>query len=145
MPNKMSYDNPFVVSYAFGLHDFAAAALAGAIAVPLGVGRCKIEEIHVSVTEVFNGVTTNAFVRIGTAGDADRYAELDMQAAAATDGYGIADAPAAATPLKDIGQGGDGVVDIATEAITQLEVVTVQNTGGTPTGIGYLTVVVAWW
>ena len=27
----------------------------------------------------------------------------------------------------------------------QLEVVTVQNTGGTPTGIGHLTVTVSWW
>ena len=145
MGNQVSYDNPMHISYSFGLHDFAATALAAAIAVPKGVSRCRIEEIHVSVTEIFNADTTAAFVRIGTSADPDKFAELDMQLAALTDGYGIDDAPAADTPLKDIGHGGFGVVDIATEDITQLEIVTVKNTGGTPTGIGYLTVVIAWW
>jgi len=140
-----NYDNPLTISYSLGLQDIAAAGAAFAIAVPSGKTRCRIEDIHVAVTETFNGVTTNAFIRIGTAADADRYAELDMQAAAATDGYNIADAPAADTPLKDIGHGGSGVIDIGQEVITQLEVATIANTGGTPAGIGHVTVVVSWW
>jgi len=139
------YDNPLTISYNLGLQDIAAGAVALAIAPPLGKTKCRIEDIHVAVTEVFNGVTTNAFIRIGTAGDADKFAELDMQAAAATNGYNIGDAPAAATPLKDVGYGGNGVVDLTQEAINQLEVVTVANTGGTPTGIGHVTVCISWW
>ena len=142
-----SYDQPLVITYNFGLHDFAAGNLASAISAPRGMTGCRIEEIHVSVTEVFNAVTTPAFVRIGTSADADKFAELNMNVAAATDGYGIDDDPDPDSVLIDNGYGGKGVVDMSSsgENIDQLEVVTVQNTGGTPTGIGHLTVAVAWW
>jgi len=140
-----TYDNPLTISYNFGLQDMAAAAFAGAISAPYGKTRCRIEEIHVSVTEVFNEVSTPAYVRIGVAADADKFAELNMGSAAATDGFGIDDDAAPTTVRFDNGYGGEGVVDMTTEAIDQLEVVTVQNTGGTPTGIGYLTIAVSWW
>ena len=145
--SRQSYDNPLTITYNFGLHDFAAGNLASAISAPRNATRCRIEEIHVSVTEVFNAVTTPAYVRIGTASDPDKFAELNMNAAAATDGYGIDDDPDPSSVLTDNGYGGAGVVDMSSsgENIDQLEVVTVQNTGGTPTGIGHLTVTVSWW
>ncbi len=142
---SINYDNPMRITYYFGLHDFAAGNLASAISIPNGVEMGRIEEMHVSVTEVFNEVSSAAFLRIGTAGDADHYAELDMGAAAATNGYGIADDATPADVLKDIGHGGKGVFHIAQENIGQLEVTTLQNTGGTPTGIGHLSITVAWW
>lgn len=137
-----TYDKPLTISYSLGLVDFAAAATANAIQRPAGKSSARIEEIHVSVTEVFNAVTTPAYLRIGTASDADKFAELNMGTAAATDGYGSNDDPdaiLAAGKFIDLDRAGDAGV-----SLDQLEVVTVQNTGGTPTGIGYVTVVVSW-
>lgn len=139
----MPYDTPMRKTYSFGLQDIAAGSAAFAIKVPNGYKFARIEEVHVAVTEVFNGVTTNAFVRVGTASDADKFAELDMGAAAATDGYGTGDDTDA---IKDAGK----FIDLDRDgdsgaALDQLEVTTVANTGGTPTGIGHVTVSVAWW
>ena len=138
-----SYDDPLTISYSFGLHDFAAGNLAVAIQRPKGVSSCRVDELHVAVTEVFNGVTTNAFLRIGTASDADKFAELDMGAAAATDGWGTNDDPdavKAAGLFIDLDRDGD-----SSAALDQLEVTSLQNTGGTPTGIGWVTIVLSWY
>ena len=137
-----SYDNPLTITYSLGLQDIAAGAFAGAIQKPKGVDSARIEEIHVLVTEVFNAVTTPAYIRIGTASDADKFAELNMGTAAATDGYGTNDDPdaiKAAGLFIDLNRDGDSGA-----ALDQLEVVTVSNTGGTPTGIGYVTVTISW-
>lgn len=137
-----SYDQPLTIAYSLGLQDIAAAGAAFAIQKPKGMDHCRVEEIHVSVTEVFNAVTTAAFIRIGTASDADKFAELNMGTAAATDGYGTnddTDAIKAAGLFIDLDRDGDSGA-----ALDQLEVVTVANTGGTPTGIGYVTVVLSW-
>ena len=137
------YDNPLTISYNFGEIDIADAAEVLAIARPNGKKHARIEEIHCAVSETFNGVTTNAFIRIGTASDADKFAELDMGAAADTNGYGTqddTDAIKAAGNHIDLDRDGDSGV-----SLTQLEVATVANTGGTPAGKCYITIVISWW
>ena len=130
-----SYDNPRVQTYAMGAFDFGTAGDALAIPVPDGMSRCRIDYINAMASETFNGT---AKVEIGTAGDANRYAELNLLTLAYTNGLSMDKD----TEAFDIGQGGKGVVDIATEAITQLEVVL---TAATTTGIAYTQIVISWW
>ena len=125
------YDKGEMITYNLGLHDFAAAADALAIKGPPGkTGR--LVDIGVAVTEVFNAVTTPAFVRLGTSGDADAYAELNMGAAADTDYWNTQDDT-------------DAIIAETLPADTQIEVALVQNTGGTPTGIGHVHISVLWY
>lgn len=130
-----SYDNPRVQSYGLGNYDFANAGDAFAIPVPDGMTRCRIDDINVSATEVF---TAGGKVEIGTAGDPNHYAELTIGTLGDTDGLSMDKD----TEAFDNGQGGKGVIDIATEAITQLEVVL---TTSTTTGIGFTNIVISWW
>ncbi len=138
-----TYDNPLTISYNLGEHDFAAGNMALAIQRPKGVKSCRVEEMHVAVTEVFNGSVSKAFLRIGTASDADKFAELDMDLAANTDGWGTnddTDAIKTAGQFIDLDRAGDAGV-----SLDQLEVTTLQNVdGGTETGIGHVTVVLSW-
>ncbi len=85
-------------------------------------------------TEVF---TAGGKVELGTAGDANRYAELVIGTLADTNGISIPE-----SGLFDIGHGGKGIVDIGEESITQIEVVLVTST---TTGIGFTTIVLGWW
>ena len=133
-----NYDNPLTITYAFGNFDYGAAGDITAIPVPYGKSRCKIEEIYVLAAEIF---TTGGKVEVGTAADPNRYAELLISTLADTNGLGITNPT---TQTFDVGHGGKGVVDITTEAITQLEVV-LTITGGTPTGQGFAGIVVSWW
>jgi hypothetical protein len=138
------YDNPLTISYNFGSHDFGAGAGAHAVQRPYGTTMCRIEEIHVGpITETFTADTTAAFVRVGTASDPDKFAELAMATAAATDGYGTNDdndAIKAAGKFIDLNRDGDSGA-----SLDQLEVTFVAPTGGTPAGIGVPTVVLAWY
>jgi hypothetical protein len=134
-----SYDHPYQRSYGLGLVDFGASDEATAIAVPPGMSRCRISGISVMATEVFAGSTTTARIELGTAADPNRYADTDLGTTADTDGF-----EAAAADFFDIGHGGAGVVDITTEAITQIEVGLIAGTG-TPTGQGYTTIHIDWW
>lgn len=137
------YDDPKTISYNFGSHDFGAGAAAHAIPIPPGYKFARIKEVCVTpITETFNAVTTPAYVRIGTAADADKFAQLNMGVAAATDGYGTKDDPDAILPAGefiDLERAGDSGV-----ALAQLEVTFVAPTGGTPAGIGVPTIVVDW-
>jgi len=125
------YDKGEMITYNLGLHDFAAAGDALAIKGPPGkTGR--IVDIGVAVTEVFNEVTTPAYVRLGTGADPDAYAELNMGSAADTDYWNTIDDP-------------DAIIVEALPADTQIEVALVANTGGTPTGIGHVHISVLWY
>lgn len=139
----MSYDNPLRVSYNMGIHDFGAGGDALALQRPVGRNFARVEEIHVAVTETFTADTTPGYVRIGTASDADKFAELAMGTAADTDGYGTnddTDAIKAAGKEIDLDNDGD-----AGASLDQLEVAFVAPTGGTPAGQGYVTIVMSWW
>lgn len=132
--DRHSYDNPLVITYPMGFHDFGAGAGALAIRRPAGYKRARVLDIHVAVKETFTQTTTPGFVRVGTAGDPDKYAELNMGAAANTDGYNMSN-----TGVKG------AMIDLETDAISQLEVAFVAPTGGTPAGQGEVAIVVAWY
>lgn len=129
----MSYENPTTVSYSFGSHDFGAGAGAYALKPPKGKKRGNVVDIQVAVSETFTQVTTPGYIRLGTSGDPDKYAELNMGAAAATDAYNLSDTNAVTN-----------VIDMVADSISQVEVVFVAPTGGTPAGIGLVTVVIDW-
>lgn len=126
------YDQPLVVTYTFPAVDFAAGTTNHAIKPPAGYDKGRIFDVGVAVTEVFNAVTTAAFVRIGTATDADAYVELNMGTAAATDYYNTRDDT-------------DAIIEADIPAATQLEVACIANTGGTATGIGTVHVTIGWY
>jgi len=124
------YDNPLTVTYSF-LNDFGAGDELLALKAPAGLTRGRIREVGVAVKETFNGVTTNAFIRIGTATDADAYVEMDMAAAADTNYYNT---------LDDT----DAIINADIPSATQVEVALIAPTGGTPAGIGVVSVVIDW-
>lgn len=138
-----SYDQPILMSYPLGDHDYGAGGDALAIQPPAGVSFGRIIDIHGAVKETFTAVTTAAFVRIGTAGDPDKFAELNFGTAADTDGFSTRDDPDA---IKDAGK----FIDLARDgdsgaALDQLEVALVAPTGGTPAGIASTVVMIGWW
>ena len=127
----MSYSNPLVVTYKFASHDFGAGAGATSFKAPDGYTSGRILDVGLmDITETFTNTTTPAYVRLGTTGDADAYAQLDCGTAAATDCYNTQD---------------DTDAIIAADITnTQVEVAFVAPTGGTPAGIASAYVVVAW-
>jgi hypothetical protein len=130
----MSYDLPTRVSYSFPVHDFGAGAGAHAIKPPKGKKQGNVVDIQLfNITETFTQTTTPGYVRLGTAGDADKYAELNCGAAAATDAYNLSDAGVV-----------NSRIDLTEDNISQVEVTFVAPTGGTPAGIAAVCVVVDW-
>lgn len=127
----MSYDNAQIITYSLGLHDFGAGSDDLAIKGPTGK-KGRIVDIGVMVTETFTATTTPGYVRLGTAADADAYAELGMGVAADTNYWNI---------LDDT----DAIIAADVPADTQIEVALVAPTGGTPAGIGWVNISVAWY
>lgn len=121
----MAYDNPLRISYSFGSVDFGAGDSTFAIDQPAGK-RGVVADMHVSVTETFTDDTTSGFVRVGDGSDDDKFGELDMLTTAA--GAALAGA-------------GTGTV---IETADTVEVNFVAPTGGTPAGIGLVTITVDW-
>lgn len=126
----MAYNNPDVITYSLGSHDFGAGGADLAIKAPKGYTQGRILDVGVAVTETFTATTTPAYVRVGTGADPDAYVELNMGTAAATDYYNTADDT-------------DAIIN-ADVTDTQLEVAFVAPTGGTPAGIGLVSITVAW-
>lgn len=124
----MPYDMPQRQTFIFPAVDFGAGNSAHAFKLPAGL-KGTLVDVGVAVTETFNQVTTPGYVRVGTTGDADAYAELNMAAAAATDFYNTQDDT-------------DAIISEALPADTQIEVACVAPTGGTPAGIGTVHIVV---
>jgi hypothetical protein len=85
-------------------------------------------------------------VRIGTAADPDKFAELAAGTLADTNGLDIS-ANNTSGELKDAGYGAPGVVllNSSGENITQLEVALVAPTGGIPAGIAHTNITIGWW
>ncbi len=130
----MSYENPTRVSYNFGSHDFGAGAGAHAVKPPKGKKNGRVVDIHLGpISETFTQVTTPGYVRVGTTGDPDLYAELNCGAAALTDAYNLSDAGSV-----------NSNIDLVADSISQVEVTFVAPTGGTPAGIAVVTLVVDW-
>jgi hypothetical protein len=133
-----TYNQPLTISYGFGSFNFVSAAGTYKLKPPstrLNGGR--VEDIHVRVTTLFTQVTTPAYVRVGISADHDKYAELNMGAAAANAAYNAQDIAGSITGRSNINLTADGVTDI--------DVRVVAPTGGSPAGVGYLDVVISWW
>ena len=138
MSSGKSYDQPLVVSYGLGLHDYGTAGDALSIPVPFGKTRFRVEDIIVMAAGA-EDFDTGGKVELGTAADPNHYAELDIGVLVDTDSKSISDPDA---ELFDIGHGGKGIADIGQEGITQIEVLL---TTSTSTGFGYTTIVIGWW
>lgn len=129
----MSYSNPDRRHYVFPSVDFGAGDSAQSIQGPYGK-RGRLIDIHYSVTETFNSVTTDGYTDIGTAADPNAYAHFVQGDAAATDSVS--------------GQDGttdtDWLIEPELPADTQVEVTFVAPTGGTPSGIATVTIIIDW-
>jgi hypothetical protein len=134
----MSYDLPVRVCYTLGNAvtglDIGNGDTAHAIKPPKGKKMGNVVDIHLSVFETFTQVTTPGYIRIGTSGDADKYAELNCGAAAATNAYNLSDAGTI-----------NSRIDLVADSISQVEVVSIAPTGGTPAGIANVTIVIDWY
>jgi len=126
----MAYENPTYVSYNFGIYDFGAASEALEINGPSGK-KGRVYDVHVAATETFNEVTTPAYVRVGSATTADEFAELDLGSTADADALSATNQTGA---LKAVNIDADEAVKVAFVA----------PTGGTPAGMGYVTIVIGW-
>jgi hypothetical protein len=123
----MSYADANRMSYSFGVEDIADAARALSVRGPAGK-KGRLISLSVSATETFNAVTTAAKIQIGTAADTDAYAEASLGTLAATDSVYF--------------DYSDELIEIPAD--TQVEITEVANTGGTPAGMAYFTVVIDW-
>lgn len=127
---ELSELNPRTVTYTLPGVDFGAGNSAHAIKAPARFTKGLILDVGVVVSETFTEDTTQGFVRLGSATDADAYAELQMGTAAATDFYNTQDDP-------------DAIINPNVTS-TQIEVACIAPTGGTPAGIGDVVIVIDW-
>lgn len=123
---------PTTLTYVLSAVDFGAGDTNHAIKAPAGYRQGRLVDVGVAVSETFTETTTQGFVRVGTATDADAYAELQMGTAAATNFYNTQDDTDAI------------IVDQIHDVTTQLEVACIAPTGGTPAGIGDVHIVIDW-
>jgi len=133
----MAYAEPVRETIYLGLMDLAAGVVTTSFKGPNGL-KGRLKDIIVVCTEVFNEVTSEAFIQLGTSGDADAYAVAGLGSTADTDTYRM-------SADDDAGDATTGFLDADLPADTQVEVVTIQNVGGTATGIGHVSVVVDWY
>ncbi len=126
----MSYDNPQTISYSIGEYDFGAASQSLSVKGPSGSAG-RLIDICVSATETFTSTTTEATVLIGTAGDTNAYASLGLGTTADTNAITASETSGA-------------IIAADIPADTQVEVTLTAPTGGTPAGIGYVTITIDW-
>lgn len=129
----MSYSNPNRRTYHFANVDFGAGDTAQSFQGPKGKAG-RLIAIHLSATETFNSVTTDANIQCGTAADPDAFALFVPGDVAATDAVSTDDGVTDA----------DAIISADIPADTQVEMTFTAPTGGTPAGIGSVTVVVDW-
>ena len=128
----MSYSNPFLQAhYQWHLHDFGAGAAAHEVKGPLG-RRGRLKFISCNTSETFNAVTTPGYVRVGTAGDNDAYAELNFATAAADITFD--------SDRDDTNAIIDGDIPADTDVVVNF----VSPTGGTPAGIATVNIFIDW-
>ena len=129
----MSYSNPNRRSYVFPSVDYGAGDSSHSLRGPAGKTGTLVD-IHLSATETFNSVTTDGYTQIGVSGgDLDAFASFVQGDLAATDAISA-----------ENGSDPDWLIDANIPADTAVEVTCVAPTGGTPTGIATVTVVIDW-
>lgn len=124
---------PRTVTYTFNPVDFGAGTYAGSIKAPNGYTRGRILDIGIfEITETFACDSVTAKVRLGTASDADAYAELIIpDATAATDTFNT--------------QNDTDAVKANTFTNAQIEMACVQSEdSGTAAGIATPYVIIDW-
>ena len=129
-----TYDQPFRVTYAFGLRDLGTGANeTTGLKGPKGM-RGRVSHIGIAVTEVFAGSTGDAAIQVGTPADPDKFANLVIPAATPDNAYfSEVDDPDAILHTDD------NLLDADT-----LHRVTFVSATGTPTGQGFVFIVVDW-
>lgn len=130
------YELPDRRAYSFGIHDFGAGGDALEILGPAGK-KGRLVDIMVSATETFNAVTTQGFVRVGSAADADEFGELSL---GTTEADTAVLASAQPGGLKTDSNGQSVLID----ADEDVQVAFVAPTGGTPAGMGYVQIWIDW-
>ena len=128
----MSYDAADRRCYGYSNQDFGAGDQSLSIQGPLGK-KGLLRSIHVDASEVFNSVTTGAQVLVGTAADTNAYAQFELPDIADTDSVS-----------SDDGTDPNAILSAFLPADTQVEVTFIAPTGGTPTGIGNVTIIIDW-
>lgn len=134
----MSYSNPQRISYSFPNEDFGASDDTYTILGPKNkYGR--VRELFARVTEAFTATTTAASLQIGTSGDPDAYAIMTFATDAADATRNVASGAASATNAVNL-------LEIpASSTGAEVHVDTIATTGGSPTGIADLTIVIDWY
>jgi len=129
----MAYSNPDRRSYVFPAVDFGAGNTSHSFQGPKGKAG-RLVAIHLSASETFTNTTTQGQILVGTGADTDAYALMNLGTTAATDSVSSDDG------VTDT----DAILSADIPADTQVEVTCVAPTGGTPAGIGTVTVLVDW-
>jgi hypothetical protein len=130
-----SYDKPLRVTYSFPAQNFTSP-ITRHIKPPTGCVRGNISSIQTSVTTTFTQTTTPGHFKVGDGTTDDKYADLNMGAAAANTSYG--DGDVAGTIKSNAGS----TIDFDRDGNSDIVVKTVAPTGGTPAGVAdvYLTI-----
>ena len=130
----MGYANPQQrITYTYAGIDFGAGDKAASFQGPKGMSGKLKDIVLPNATEVFNSVTTEAQIKIGTASNDDAYALANLGDLAATDTF--------VATQDDT----DAIIESNIPADTQVEVAFIAPTGGTPTGIADVQIVVEWY
>jgi hypothetical protein len=125
----MSYSTPLQRSYSFD-HDFGAGSNTVKIKNP-GNRLGKVKDVQLTATEAFTADTTAGSIKVGNGSDDDHFATLGC--ATTADGAAISAADGDGTLVDDLIQ--------TTEDVT---LTFTAPTGGTPAGIGTVTVAIDW-
>jgi hypothetical protein len=129
-----TYSNPLTQCYDFEPHDFGAGGDTHDIKGPPGMkGRLR-SVLLFQVTEAFTATTTPAFIRVGTAADADKFIEVSCATTAIDAVVSASPDPAVYAPA-----------DTEIAADTAVRVTFVAPTGGTPAGIGKVQACIDWY
>lgn len=123
-----SYSNPSTFCITYGPHDFGTAGDSTSFKLPNGMSG-RLRDIIVQATEVFTAVSTEAEVNLGSADGGKQYANCGLGTLADKASYRLSDNSA-------------DLVLATLPADTAIYVGFVAPTGGTPSGMGYVTLVI---
>jgi hypothetical protein len=131
----MSYSNPVFLPLAFGSHDFGAGGEAFTFRGPAGK-QGTLKDIEINATEVFSKTTLEGKIDLGSSATGTQYATFGLWSTA--DG-------ATARLTDAVGTSTRTLTESALPADTDIHVTYSAPTGGTPTGIAYVEVMVEWY
>lgn len=121
------------IAYTRRAVDFGTPSTVPGIKPPKGLTQGRLLEIEAAASEAFTAVTTPGYLRVGTSGDADAFAEMNMSTLAAGSSANTQDDP-------------DAIISglISLDAGAEVVITPVAPTGGTPAGIADLTLYIEW-